>query len=60
MTNGAQKENSERADASGKPREKKPYKKPTFRYEQVFVTSALSCGKVHATQSGCMMNRKLS
>jgi hypothetical protein len=25
---------------------KKPYEKPSFRYEQVFVTSALSCGKV--------------
>jgi hypothetical protein len=24
---------------------KKPYEKPTFRYEQVFVTSALSCTK---------------
>ena len=26
--------------------EKKPYEKPGFRYEQVFVTSALTCGKV--------------
>jgi hypothetical protein len=26
-------------------REKKPYEKPSFRYEQVFVTSALSCTK---------------
>ena len=25
---------------------KKPYEKPTFRYERVFVTTALSCGKV--------------
>ena len=25
---------------------KKPYEKPSFRYEQVFVTTALSCGKV--------------
>jgi hypothetical protein len=25
--------------------EKKPYEKPGFRYEQVFVTSALGCGK---------------
>jgi hypothetical protein len=33
--------------------QKKPYQKPGFRYEQVFVTSALSCGKVTATQSGC-------
>jgi hypothetical protein len=33
--------------------EKKPYEKPGFRYEQVFVTSALSCGKVTSSQSGC-------
>jgi hypothetical protein len=25
---------------------KKPYEKPSFRHEQVFVTTALSCGKV--------------
>jgi hypothetical protein len=24
---------------------KKPYVKPAFRYEKVFVTTALSCGK---------------
>jgi hypothetical protein len=46
--------------AGEKPREKRPYKKPTFRYERVFVTSALSCGKVNATQASCTMNRKLS
>jgi len=40
--------------------EKKPYEKPGFRYEQVFVTSALSCGKVNPTQSGCSNNLKLS
>jgi hypothetical protein len=42
---------------SGEPRpgaiEKKPYEKPGFRYEQVFVTSAIGCGKVDPTQSGC-------
>jgi len=40
--------------------EKKPYEKPGFRYEQVFVTSALSCGKITTTQSGCAMNTKVS
>jgi hypothetical protein len=40
--------------------EKKPYEKPGFRYEQVFVTSALSCGKITTTQSGCSMNTKAS
>jgi hypothetical protein len=34
--------------------EKKPYQKPGFRYEQVFVTSALGCGKVDASQGSCM------
>jgi len=27
---------------------KKPYQKPAFRYEQVFVTSALTCSKTGA------------
>ena len=39
---------------------KKPYVKPAFRYERVFETSALSCGKVQTTQSGCHSNRKNS
>lgn len=38
---------------------KKPYLKPDFRYEQVFVTSALSCGK-HETEGQCHSNRKVS
>jgi len=33
---------------------KKPYEKPAFRYEQVFVTTALSCGKVAGTQGNCL------
>jgi hypothetical protein len=32
--------------------QKKPYEKPGFRFEQVFVTSALSCGKT-GTQGAC-------
>jgi len=40
--------------------EKKPYEKPGFRYEQVFVTSALSCGKLTSTQSGYSLNTKVS
>jgi hypothetical protein len=40
--------------------EKKPYEKPGFRHEQVFVTSALSCGKITSTQSGCGLNTKVS
>jgi len=36
------------------PATKKPYEKPSFRFEKVFVTTALSCGKVHPTQSSCI------
>jgi hypothetical protein len=31
---------------------KRAYEKPSFRYEQVFVTSALSCGKT-GTEGQC-------
>jgi hypothetical protein len=37
---------------------KKRYEKPTFRYEKVFVTTALSCGKVNPTQGSCTGNGK--
>jgi hypothetical protein len=40
--------------------EKKPYEKPGFRYEQVFVTSALSCGKVDPSSLTCHNNTKVS
>jgi hypothetical protein len=39
---------------------KKTYEKPSFRFEQVFETQALSCGKVFATQGPCHSNRKTS
>jgi hypothetical protein len=32
---------------------KKPYEKPSFRYEQVFVTSALTCGKISGFSQNC-------
>ena len=35
---------------------KKPYEKPSFRYEQVFVTTALACGKISGTGGGCGLN----
>jgi hypothetical protein len=40
--------------------QRKPYQKPAVRYERVFETSALTCGKVQTTQSGCHQNRKTS
>jgi hypothetical protein len=36
---------------------KKPYEKPSFRYEQVFVTSALSCGKISPTSLNCQSSK---
>jgi len=39
---------------------RRPYQKPSIRYERVFETSALTCGKVQTTQSGCHQNRKTS
>jgi len=40
---------------------KKPYEKPSFRFEEVFVTTALSCGKVNPTPIGnCSGNQKAS
>lgn len=46
-----------------KPREivaRKPYIKPAFRFERVFETRALSCGKVSDTQGSCHHNRRTS
>lgn len=36
---------------------KKPYERPSFRFEQVFVTTALSCGKV-GNLGQCMGSNK--
>lgn len=40
--------------------EKKPYRKPSYRYERVFETMALSCGKVSPVEFQCRFNRKNS
>lgn len=39
---------------------KRVYSKPEFRFESVFETRALSCGKVVSTQPTCNLNRKSS
>jgi hypothetical protein len=41
-------------------RGRRPYQKPSFRFERVFETRALSCGKVSPNQSSCAMNFKNS
>jgi hypothetical protein len=58
---------SHKSDTSGNakssPRDgvaKKPYAKPDFRYERVFETLALACGKLHGNQGQCRFNRKRS
>jgi hypothetical protein len=49
------------SDNARTPAAKKPYEKPAFRYEQVFVTTALSCGKIDPTQLNCSgLNNKAS
>jgi hypothetical protein len=53
------KEAVEKTPDSTKPA-KKPYEKPAFKYERVFVTTALSCGKVDPTQGACISNSKTS
>ena len=39
---------------------KLPYQKPAFRYERVFETMALACGKINATEGQCASLLKLS
>ncbi len=39
---------------------RKPYQKPAFRFERVFETMALACGKISGTQRSCHQNRKTS
>jgi hypothetical protein len=42
-----------------KKQDKKLYLKPAFRFERVFETQALSCGKISSSTS-CHINRKNS
>jgi hypothetical protein len=41
-------------------RPKKAYQKPALRFERVFETMALTCGKVDPGQGQCSSNRKVS
>ena len=53
----ADKSSTRNEDSSGR---RKAYKKPEFRFERIFETMALSCGKVGPTQGSCRFNRKNS
>jgi len=57
-----QKSASEAADknATSQPTGKKPYLKPDFRFEKVFETLALVCGKLAGQQGQCRFNRESS
>jgi len=39
---------------------KKPYTKPAFRFERVFETQALSCGKIIGFAGNCVHHHKAS
>jgi len=39
---------------------KKKYQKPVFRYERVFETMALSCGKISKISGQCRFNPRSS
>jgi hypothetical protein len=39
-------------------RGRKPYQKPAFRFERVFETMALSCGKISPTQGHCITGQR--
>jgi hypothetical protein len=56
--NRAPRETRQQPDAASK--EKKLYQKPAFRYERVFETQALSCGKINATAPTCQFSTKTS
>lgn len=42
------------------PPPKKAYQDPAFRFERVFETMALACGKVQATNFQCRFHRHSS
>jgi hypothetical protein len=51
---------AEDRSAPSQTKAKKPYRKPEFRYERVFETLALACGKIHGQHGQCHINRKVS
>jgi hypothetical protein len=51
---------SKNAGESGGVAAKKQYQEPAFRFEQVFETMALACGKVQPTNFLCLHKRMSS
>ncbi len=56
--NRAPREKQQQPDNAGK--DKKLYQKPAFRYERVFETLALACGKLQGGGNICQGMRKTS
>jgi hypothetical protein len=52
--------NENTAETPNTPVIKKPYEKPSFRFEKVFVTTALSCGKVGTSSQSCIQHPSAS
>ena len=59
MTDPESEKLGQRSDVGAKPK-KRPYQKPSFKWERVFETHALSCGKVGATTPECQFSKKTS
>jgi hypothetical protein len=57
--NDAARAEAQASKTESEPR-RKPYQKPQFRFERVFETMALACGKVSPTQKHCQFIRKSS
>lgn len=60
MANGNREPETERQTKNRNEEARKPYIKPAFRFESVFVTTALSCGKTDPSQFLCKTNRSAS
>jgi hypothetical protein len=52
--------NAQQQQASATQNGKKPYRKPAFRYERVFETAALICGKITNNVPNCISSHKTS
>jgi hypothetical protein len=60
MTSENQPARANEKHVKGARKDKKPYQKPAFRYERVFETLALACGKIGSTTPNCQFSRKSS
>lgn len=59
-TNSTPEKQTQASAGDGTHSSKKPYVKPEVRYEHVFETRALACGKVQVFEGSCHFNRRAS